>query len=231
VEISGVVYTSVFNPNDGRKNWLDMPRTFCFALRECEDATLVLKLAHAGLHRLHWDLQNELRRLMPFKCRVIVIDGFLDDSDYEKLLLHSTYAVNTSLGEGQCLPLMEYMSCGKPAVAPSHTGMADYVDSSNGFLIDSSLEPCAWPQDPRAMYRTQRHRIDAQSLMAAFQQSYQVAKQAPDRYGVMAQSARERLRRHCSQDAVENKLRVFLQARIDHDRPETKTGQRDEIGT
>ncbi|MGR8935810.1 MAG: glycosyltransferase [Gammaproteobacteria bacterium] len=213
-DISGVVYTSIFNPNDGRKNWLDMPRTFCYALRDCEDAVLVLKLTHAGLFHSYWDIQNELRRLMPFKCRVVVIDGFLADADYEKLLLNSSYAVNTSLGEGQCLPLMEYMSCGKPAITPDHTGMADYVNSSNGFLVNSSLEPCSWPQDPRAMYRTRRHRIDAQSLMDAFQESYRTAKQDRDRYRLMSTQARENLRQHCSAAVLENRLRDFLQTRL-----------------
>lgn len=214
-DISGVVYTSVFNPNDGRKNWQDIPRAFCFALRDCEDATLVLKLTHAGLFQSHWDMQNELRRLMPFKCRVIVIDGFLVDADYEKLLLNSSYAVNSSLGEGQCLPLMEYMSCGKPGIAPRHTGMADYIDNSNSLLVNSSLEPCSWPQDPRAMYRTQRHRIDAYSLIKAFQQSYQVAKHKPGLYQSMSANAQESLKQHCSEAVIANQLQAFIQNRLE----------------
>ena len=219
VQISGVVYTSVLNPNDGRKNWFEMIRTFCYALRDCADANLLLKLTHSGLLQSHWDVHNELRRLMPFRCRVIVIDGFLDDTDYEKLILHSTYAVNASLGEGQCLPLMEYMSCGRPAIAPHHTGMADYVDADNGFLIDSSLEPCTWPQDPRSAYRSLRHRINAESLMKAFEQSYQVAMQDPDRYRSMSEKARRRLQQHCSEKVVESNLRVFLQARLEQQAP------------
>jgi hypothetical protein len=81
------------------------------------------------------------------------------------------------------------------------------------------------------MYRTLRHRIDAQSLMAAFEQSYQVAKQTPARYRAMAQSAKESLRRHCSEEVIEKKLRAFLQARLYHHPPDSGTGQCDEIGT
>ena len=218
VRIDGVIYTSVFNPDDGRKNWLELVRTFCLALRDREDATLVLKLTHSGLFRSHWEIRNELRRLMPFKCRVLVVDGFLEDASYERLLCGSTYTVNASLGEGQCLPLMEYMSSGKPAVAPCHTGMSDYLDTGNAFLVDSSLEPCAWPQDPRGMYRTRRHRIDAQSLEEAFRQSYRVADREPDRYRAMSESAREALRRHCSEAVVGEKLRAFLHSRLELDR-------------
>src|SRR5690554_4633707 len=49
LELTGVVYTTVFNPADGRKNWRDMLSAFCFALGEHEDATLILKITH---HRL-----------------------------------------------------------------------------------------------------------------------------------------------------------------------------------
>jgi len=113
----------------------------------------------------------------PFEGRLLVIDGFLDDSEYAALLRCSTYAVNVSGGEGQCLPLMEYMSGGKPAVAPRHTGMEDYVDVDNAFPIETSLEPCAWSQDPRPRYWTFRYRINAESLMRAFRESHRVAKE------------------------------------------------------
>src|ERR1035437_7476303 len=41
LDIDGVVYTTVFNPYDGRKNWIDMLCTFCWAFRDIEDATLI----------------------------------------------------------------------------------------------------------------------------------------------------------------------------------------------
>jgi hypothetical protein len=44
--LDGVVYTAIFCPMDGRKNWFDMICAFCWALRDMPDATLVLKLTH-----------------------------------------------------------------------------------------------------------------------------------------------------------------------------------------
>lgn len=46
IHIEGVAYCTDFNPRDGRKNWWDILRTFCLALREHADATLVLKVVH-----------------------------------------------------------------------------------------------------------------------------------------------------------------------------------------
>src|SRR5207302_3875382 len=44
LELSGVVYTTIFNPFDPRKNFQDMLSAFLLALGDCEDATLVIKL-------------------------------------------------------------------------------------------------------------------------------------------------------------------------------------------
>jgi glycosyltransferase involved in cell wall biosynthesis len=213
LSLEGVVYTAVLNGRDGRKNWHEIVRCFCLALADREDATLVLKLI-APVCGGFPKIAAELARLRPFRCRVAVIDGFLKDDDYVRLAQASTYAVNASLGEGQCLPLMEYMSCGVPAIAPDHTGMADYIDDTNAFLVPSSIEPCAFPQDTREMYRTFRHRPDTGSLMGAFRESYRVVREDPERYRSMSRHAVERLRLHCSEEVVRERLKRFLEERM-----------------
>src|SRR5207253_2984059 len=44
LELTGVVYATVLNPFDGRKNWEDLLSGFLWALRDRADATLVIKL-------------------------------------------------------------------------------------------------------------------------------------------------------------------------------------------
>jgi glycosyltransferase involved in cell wall biosynthesis len=216
VEINGIVYTSIFNPNDGRKNWHDMVWAFCWAFKDCSDATLVLKLTHINSEPALNALLYDLYKLTPFSCRVIAIDGFLSDTDYESLAVHSSYTVNTSHGEGQCLPLMEYMSCGKPAITPKHTGMNDYINRDNAFIVKSSLEPSHWPQDPRQSYRTLRHRIDWESLLNNYIESYNVAKTDRRKYEHMSKKAIKTLKLHCSHAVAKKKLKVLFdaQARI-----------------
>ena len=120
--LRGVVYTAVLNPRDDRKHWQDIVRAFCSSLREHDDATLVLKLI-GSMDAGYGPLAALLARLRPFRCRVVATDAYLSGGLYERLARASTYAVNAASGEGQCLPLMEFMSCGTPAIAPCHTGM------------------------------------------------------------------------------------------------------------
>ncbi len=210
VVLDGVVYSSVFNPNDMRKNWYDMIAGFIWALRERPDATLVLKLTHSDNTHSLGAMLDELSQHAPFRCRVVLIAGFLDDASYDALVAGTTFVVNASHGEGQCLPLMEFMSAGKPAIAPLNTAMADYVDERCAFPLRSSREPCSWPHDDRALYRTLRWRLDFGTLVAAYADSYRVAVAEPARYLGMSAAARESLRRHCSRTVVEQRLRTVL---------------------
>lgn len=210
LHLDGVIYASVFNPQDGRKNWHDMLCAFCLALGDRADATLIFKLTHHDRAKAFDHMLETIYRLAPFKCRVVLIQGYLDDADYEKLVGATSFIVNASAGEGQCLPLMEFMSAGKPSVAPRNTALTDYLNDDNSFPVESSLEPWCWPHDPRQAYRTRRHRIDFASLMQAYRDSYEVAKDDPRRYARMSDNSNRDLMAHCSQDLVEERLRSFL---------------------
>ncbi len=208
--IEGVAYVSIFNPWDARKNWEDLMGGFCWALREAEDATLILKLTHSRTGKMLSSMLDHLNRHRPFKCRVVIQNGYLDRPDYEALVAATRYAVNTSRGEGQCLPLMEAMAAGRPAVAPRHTGMADYVSADNAFLVGSSAEPGPWPHDPRQARRAMRQRIDLESLVEAYRQSYRTARDEPDLYARMGDHAHEAMRRHCSNATAAERLTELL---------------------
>lgn len=208
--LDGVVYTSVFNPGDGRKNWEDMLSAFCVTFREVEDATLVLKLTHHDAEEALSDILHHLYKNQSYRCRIVLIYGYLADADYERLVQATRYVVNTSYGEGQCLPLMEFMSCGKPAVAPRTTAMIDYLSADNAFLIDSTDELTAWPHDPRNAFRTLRYVTNWTSLCTAYRASYAVAKDDPQRYAQMAAQAVSSLQDFCSQAVAEQRLQVFL---------------------
>ena len=210
LHLEGVIFTTVFNPRDGRKNWHDMLCGFVLALREQADATLIFKFTHHDRDLAFEHQLETIYRLAPFKCRIIMILGYLEDANYERLVDATSIALNASAGEGQCIPLMEFMSAGKPAIAPRNTALLDYVSDENSFAVDSSLEPWCWPHDPRQAYRTRRHRIDFSTLMQAYRDSYQMAKTDPDRYARMSDAANRDLKAHCSQDLIEMRLREFL---------------------
>src|ERR1700693_3272304 len=104
---------------------------FCMTLRDCADATLIFKLTHHDRDLAFEHLLETMYRLAPFKCRVVMILGYLDDADYERMVGATSFALNASAGEGQCLPLMEFMSAGKPSIAPRNTALTDYLTDDN----------------------------------------------------------------------------------------------------
>ena len=210
LQLSGVVFTSLFNPLDGRKNWADMINAFCTTFHNEPDATLVLKLGHRDHQRALQLIIKELPRLGAFRCRVVIMHGLLDDNGYRQLLHSSHFAVNTSHGEGQCLPLMEYLASGKPAIAPRHSALADYIDEDLAFVINSWAEVTYWPHDPRLAYRTLRQQIDWASLCTAYRQAFECYRQHPQRYQQMSHTAVERLRGHCSVAVAATRLKTLF---------------------
>lgn len=211
VSVSGVVYTTVLNPADGRKNWIDLITAFCWAFKDREDATLIVKMTHNDLEHYRVVLMTLLSRLAPFSCRVLVLHGFLEDAQYQALIRASTYYVNASSCEGLCLPLMEFLASGKPAIAPDHTAMADYLNEQLAFVLKYSLEPTCWPHDPTGMLFTHRHRLNWQSLMEAFRSSYQSVHDKPGHYQAMSSQAYAQMRDFASIDRVSEPLQAFLQ--------------------
>ncbi|MBD9634220.1 glycosyltransferase [Pseudomonas sp. PDM19] len=209
--IEGVVYTSVFNPDDGRKNWEQLVTAFCWAFRDTEDATLVLKITQRDLSVYYVRMLTLLSQLSPFKCRVLVLHGFLEDEQFGRLFSATSFYVNFSRCEGLCLPLMEFLACGKPALAPAHTAMADYVDDSLALVIPAGHEHSVWPQDSRILYRTLRHRPDWGALMRAYQDSYRIARQQPARYETMSQAALARMRSYADTARFQAQLSAFVQ--------------------
>lgn len=218
LDLHGIVYTSIFNPGDGRKNWIDMISAFCEAFRYTQDATLVLKLSHYDIRDLVPHMLMYIHRGGQMACRIVILDGYLDDDAYARLLQATSYAVNCSHGEGQCLPLMEYMSCGKPAVAPRHTAMRDYVDNSCAFVVDSSLAPGTWPHDTRQALRTLRSQVHFGSLVKAYRASHYVGRHEPATYRHMSAAAIKSLRAYCSCAVVKPRLDAFLHAVLERRR-------------
>lgn len=193
-----LLYTAILNPKDGRKNWEDIITGFVYAFREDAGPTLLVKVAYHELGELLEDIFTLLMELHPFKCRIVFIHGFLADEQYESLILHSHFVVNASRGEGQCLPLMEFMSSGVPAVAPNNSAMNEYVNQSNAFVVESAPEITFWPQDPRQLYRTLWQRINWESLVKAFSDSARVYREQPREYGLMSDAAAHSLEKYCS---------------------------------
>jgi glycosyltransferase involved in cell wall biosynthesis len=210
LHLDGVIFTTVFCPTDGRKNWLDLVTAFCFAFRDVEDATLILKMTHHDPKTFIGPMLSLFSQLSPFKCRIVAMNGFVDQESYKKLIAASDYYVNASHCEGLCLPLMEFMSYGKPVIAPCHTAMVDYIDKESALVVRAGLECNVWPHDPRDLFRTLRYRIDWGSLFDAYLEGYRIAREEPNTYANMSRHAAEKQRNHCSRAIVKKQLADFF---------------------
>ena len=215
VYLDGYVYTAIINPYDKRKNWQDMVVAFCWAFHDVADATLVLKLTATHVVEFSDELVIYLKRLSPFKCRVVAIDAFLDDEAYEQLIEGGTYYVNTSYGEGQSIPLTEAMSCGAPAVAPTHTAMRDYVADDAAFVFKTNAVLTSWQHDPRRAFRCTHYRPDWTALVNAYRRSYETAKSDPKRYAEMGRNASRRLKDYCSLERTTADFHAFIDRHLD----------------
>ncbi len=206
IRLDGVVYTAVFNPADGRKNWDDMTGGFVWAFRDRPDATLVIKVTHSDIVESVFQIVEHIARLGPFACRIIVIHGLLSEASYATLVEATSYCVNTSQGEGQCLPLMEFMAAGRPAVTPVHTAMSDYASPANAFVVPSFRRPGFWPHDERHAMRCLRFDVAFDGVVRAFRESFRVARALPERYRAMSVAAAASLAGFCSDEVVAARL-------------------------
>jgi glycosyltransferase involved in cell wall biosynthesis len=205
LELSGVVYTTVFNPLDGRKNWIDLLLGFMQALGDRPDAQLVVKLVVAPEHEAEILGQVHacyVRAGGAFRCRVAFLTAYLSDEQMLRLARASTYYLNTSHGEGSCLPLQSFLAAGRPAVAPGHTGMADSVDDRCAFVIEAHPEPTCFPIDLEGPNLTRWYRLVWQSLSDQLRASYDVARNDLGRYRAMSEAGRQRMARLTHPDSV-----------------------------
>jgi glycosyltransferase involved in cell wall biosynthesis len=213
LRLSGLVYTSIFNQSDRRKNARDLLSAFLLAFRDRPDVTLVLKLATSAarefleiqdLGHLYGEIAIE------HACKVVVLTDFLTDEQMIELMRATTYYVNTSRAEGACLPLQQALAGGRPAIAPCHTAMADYMSDEVGFLVESHPEPTFWPHDPEHRFETTWHRLVWSNLRDQFIASALLIEDDYAAYRTMASAARERMCSYASVDVVAETLRAAL---------------------
>lgn len=205
LDLSGIVYTSIINPFDPRKNWQDLLSAFLIGLRDCEDATLVIKVVASPSHTAHaiHGMVGYYRQLgLRHRCRLVLLPGYLSDEHMRELTRATTYYVNTARAEGACLPLQSFLAAGRPALAPVHSALSDYFHDGLGYVIQSHPEPASWPHDPSQRLTTSWHRLVWQSLHDGLQASYQIARQAPKQYAEMAARGREQMAAYASADEV-----------------------------
>jgi glycosyltransferase involved in cell wall biosynthesis len=211
--LSGIVFTSIFNPLDERKNWTDLVTAALTAFSDRPDVTLLFKLVVPPNHRLFGvDVIHKFYRQTKIRhaCRFVIVSDYLSDRQMFDVVRGSTFYLNASKAEGECLPLQDFLASGRPALAPGHTAMQDYFDSDVGFVVLSSQEPTCWPRDPDKAMTTRWARIDWSSLYENVGWAYALATDDLGSYQRMADVGRQRMATYASADATWTKLNRAL---------------------
>lgn len=132
-----------------RKNILDMVLAFNLAFDINDNVSLIIKTSKPGLgssdaHRFMSKEIDNLKQHMNIglhKNKEIIITDRLSDDDIFKLHNTCDCFVSSSRGEAFCRPVAEALCFGNTPIVTDHTGMIDYIDNQNGFIINSHKTP------------------------------------------------------------------------------------------
>jgi hypothetical protein len=225
VELEGVLVTTFMDIEDHRKKGADLVSAFIVANRDKADATLLIKLSELNGAWMG-EVYKWLAAQPAFACRVLGVRGPLEREGLDAIIAASHWYATAPNAEGLCLPMQDFMAAGRPAIAPSHSALADLVDAQSALVIFSDEEDWRWPADPEDgsfswgqhpddVGPTMRHRVSWQSQVDAFAEAYRLATAAPKDYARLAAAAARKARETCSVTAAA----AAIGALLTHERP------------
>ncbi|MDX2275813.1 MAG: hypothetical protein NW206_10220 [Hyphomonadaceae bacterium] len=220
VTVDGVVFASVLDLDDGRKNWQDLVSAFAIGHAQRRDATLILKLSQPNAD--WWIEMYKWLAVMPkFDCRILCLRGDWNGEQWRQFVAASDWYVAASKAEGLCSPLQTFLSAGRPAIAPRHSALADSINPNSALIVDSDEEPWTWPdneygenwswtQHPADVGMTTRQRPSWKSLITALEAAHQISTSDRARYEQLSDGAVKTMRALCSDAVVKGRLAAFL---------------------
>jgi glycosyltransferase involved in cell wall biosynthesis len=131
-----------------RKNLIDVVTAFNLAFRDNENVSLIIKTSVPGKssgegQRIVKQALNQHKQMLNIgQTRdEFVITERLSDKDLIGLHNACDCFVMASHGEAFCRPAAEALVLGKTPIVTDHTGMTDFVNKKNGFVISSQKTP------------------------------------------------------------------------------------------
>jgi len=132
-----------------RKNLLDLVLAFHLAFEDTDKVSLILKTNHPAadskrsLSIIKEEIEN-LKKKMNIRQRYkneIIITDRLTDKDMVGLHNSCDCFVMPSCGESFCRPAAEALILGKTPIVTDNTGMVDFINSDNGYIVNSRKCP------------------------------------------------------------------------------------------
>ena len=132
-----------------RKNLLDLVLAFHLAFNDTDNVSLILKTnypgnnskqSYNGIKETIDGFKNKLNLKKRYKNEIIITDRL---SDKDMIGLHNSCDcfVMPSCGESFCRPAAEALILGKTPIVTDNTGMTDFINNDNGYVINSKKCP------------------------------------------------------------------------------------------
>jgi glycosyltransferase involved in cell wall biosynthesis len=125
-----------FLSTPARKNPGGLVRAFTRAFAPGEGPQLVIKTLHGDL-RPKW--LDQLRWLAGARDDIHIVDRSLSTAQRDALMDSCDCYVSLHRAEGFGLTIAEAMALGKPVIATAYSGNLDFMNTSNGYLVDYEM--------------------------------------------------------------------------------------------
>lgn len=169
--------------NNFRKNLEDLIIAFNLAFNVTDPVSLVIKTNGdiKELTEFSNNVKQSLQLTQPFRSEVWMTQRI----SYEDILkLHSSCDcfVMPSYGEAFCRPAAEALCLGKNPIINKNSGMKDYINDQNGFLVNSHKTPVILKNHPISgntdYYNARQYwyKIDIYDLIKQLQAAYTMYK-------------------------------------------------------
>lgn len=202
-----LVYLSILNPEDFRKNLDAMLRGFHHFQQEVGAAVLIVKVLTAAER---FALERVVAEVVPAKLaggsvfaseHIVFLNRFLSEAEMSALFALADFYLCTSLAEGQNLPLLEAMAHGVVPVTTANTAMADYIDPDCAFVIETERQPA--PSEHLAAAAAFRpYSVDLCGPRHVYEALMRSARARPQALRARAEAALATVRRGFGQESV-----------------------------
>lgn len=176
------IFTNL-NRNQQRK---DIPRTLAAFAEVRKQAPDTLLYLHMAKEDQGWDLPEVVKAFgFSINDDVIFPENFGPNQGYPREIVNMLYncsdaIVSTCLGEGWGLSWSEAMATKTPVIMPNNTAMAEAIDPSMGYLVDSGSNASLWtvlPHDNEVI----RPLVDVDDLAAKMLHVYNNKAEAAEK--------------------------------------------------
>jgi len=175
--------------NNSRKNLEDLIIAFNLAFNITDPVSLIIK-TNGDIRELTSfadNIKKSLQLSQPFRNEVWMTQRVSYD---EILRFHSSCDcfVIASYGEAFCRPAAEALCLGKNPIINKNSGMKDYINDKNGFLVNSYKTPVILKNHPIAgntdYYNAKQYwyKIDIYDLIKQMQSAYTMFKKNNDEW-------------------------------------------------